>query len=663
MSPSIGMIDFFAMEAGDYLERLDALVSAPTLSDKPGLIRLSRALRGSALMAGQRQIASVAGALESLGRAVNRDQVPWEEATRQLSIRAVDDLKILVRAATNWSESDAARAERIGEELRDAAGVAPAPPSPTPTSLDTGTRAFIAREGAAVGNALDQAARSLERDPSSKHALEPVIRAIQPLRGIASLSDLPPLPDLLEGVERAIYEAKRQSTPLANAVRLFDSGARAVSRAAQEIATDGKANEESAETQAFAKELAALFDAEADVVPIESLYHDDDGPHIVRAGISGGPEPLGRLELVSHLENLKRAAHDLEHSQTDTQRELRAHAVAPTLRALASAGGGPLVSAAAAFAQAARNAIASGAAVHQPEIFAAHLREASNTLSDAAQGSETAQKHSVEPIITALRDLAASPIPQTAAPVAVDDEADAFVVSAQATEDDAEWEPIEIPISEPTLSDLADVFAEYRSCLEQFSTGDGTLDELLAGPPSAPAVTAFLDEGAPELAPATPASEPTADEAPIPAATAFVDESAPELAPVTPAPEPLEEEPPIPAVTTFLDESAPELAPAALAPELAADEPPIPAAAAVPLTVAETEDEIADSDGAEDTELVETVLPITAFCYSGTGALRRAMSLRAQIDEALANGHDEQPLSDLLDEVFDLVQLGLQETA
>ena len=51
----LGMTDFFALEAGEYLERLDAVLqpaegTAP-LADE--FVRLARALRGSALMANQ----------------------------------------------------------------------------------------------------------------------------------------------------------------------------------------------------------------------------------------------------------------------------------------------------------------------------------------------------------------------------------------------------------------------------------------------------------------------------------------------------------------------------------------------------------------------------------------------------------------------------------
>src|SRR5439155_1570746 len=56
----VAMSDFFALEAGEYLERLDALLqpSEPPSADE--LVRLARALRGSALMANHQAIARAA---------------------------------------------------------------------------------------------------------------------------------------------------------------------------------------------------------------------------------------------------------------------------------------------------------------------------------------------------------------------------------------------------------------------------------------------------------------------------------------------------------------------------------------------------------------------------------------------------------------------------
>ncbi len=70
MTQPMGMADFFTMEAGEYLERLDGLVSQTTDPDFHEFHRLARALRGSALMARQQQVATVAGGLESMARAV-----------------------------------------------------------------------------------------------------------------------------------------------------------------------------------------------------------------------------------------------------------------------------------------------------------------------------------------------------------------------------------------------------------------------------------------------------------------------------------------------------------------------------------------------------------------------------------------------------------------
>src|SRR5437588_222154 len=95
----LGMSDFFALEAGEYLDRLDALLQAPATPPADELVRLARALRG----------------------------------------------------------------------------------------------------------------RVLGTTPMAHDPLQHGLKALQPLRGLAALNDLPPLPDLLEGIERAIGELSRTS--------------------------------------------------------------------------------------------------------------------------------------------------------------------------------------------------------------------------------------------------------------------------------------------------------------------------------------------------------------------------------------------------------------------------------------------------------------------
>src|SRR5437899_9210500 len=161
-------------------------------------------------MASQQAIARAAMGLEALARAVREARRPWDAATRQIAIRAVDDLKIFVRRATSWTEADTAKAEALGSQLEQLGGRPSAQIRAAEVlGLDAGARAFVAREGAAIASALDRAAQALRTNPLAHDPLQHVLKALQPLRGLAALSDLPPLPDLLEGIERSIAELER----------------------------------------------------------------------------------------------------------------------------------------------------------------------------------------------------------------------------------------------------------------------------------------------------------------------------------------------------------------------------------------------------------------------------------------------------------------------
>src|SRR5438552_2196469 len=348
----LGMTDFFALEAGEYLERLDAVLqpaegTAP-LADES--VRLARALRGSARMAGQPATARAAAGLESLARAIREGRRPWEPGVKQMAVRAVDDLKIFVRRVAAWTDADTAKAEALALQLEQMAGRPSAQVRAAEAlGLDAGARAFVAREGAAIASALDRAAKALRANPLAHDPLQHILKALQPLRGLAALNDLPPLPDLLEGIERSIGELERaraSSAPTPDGPDLFQQAAAAIARAAREVAERGRPDPESAEFRSFAGVLVKFLEAdqgEGGVVPIGALYFDDSGPHIVRRGTSAArPAVLGRVELVSHGEHLKQVADSLERAPSQTQRELRAHTLAGTFRALAGAGGGPL---------------------------------------------------------------------------------------------------------------------------------------------------------------------------------------------------------------------------------------------------------------------------------------------------------------------------------
>src|SRR5688572_3499040 len=378
MTQPMGMADFFALEAGEYLERLDGLLQGSGTPAVEELVRLARALRGSALMASQPAIARAAGGLETLARGVREGRVAWDVNTRQLATRAVDDLKVFIRHVNSWSEADAAKADALASQLERTGGRPSAQVRAAEAiGLDAGARAFVAREGAAIASALDRAAQALRSKPQATEPLHVVQRALQPLRGLAALSDLPPLPDLLDGIDRATAEVAQSPAPVPDVGDLFAAAARAIAQAAREVAERGRPDPESADFKKFATRLVTLLDAESAVVPIESLFPADAGPHIVKRGTAAArPATLGRLELVSHGEHLRQAADSLERAPSATQRELRAHTMLGTFRTLSEASGGALADAVSRFAHHARDAVAGGHATRDAAGFAALLRRA-----------------------------------------------------------------------------------------------------------------------------------------------------------------------------------------------------------------------------------------------------------------------------------------------
>jgi chemotaxis protein histidine kinase CheA len=494
-SKPLGMSDFFALEAGEYLERLDALLGKGDSPNADELVRLARALRGSALMANQPAIARAAAALESLARAVREGGGRWEPQTKQLAVRAVDDLKIFVRRAPSWTDADTAKAEVLSQELEQLAGRPSAQVRAAEAiGLDAGARAFVAREGAAIASALDRAAQALRANPLAHDPLQHVQRAIQPLRGLAAVNDLPPLPDLLDGIERAIAELSRSGIePPANVGDLFQSGATAIARAAREVAERGRPDADGPDFRQFAGLLVTFMDSEPDVVSIGSLYYSDSGPHIVSRGTPATrPSTLGRLELVSHGDHLRQAADSLERAPSSTQRELRAHTLATTFRALANAGGGVLADKVAQFALAAREAVASGVAVTSPAAFAAEVRRVGELLARSGGSEEEALAAELDAVTAAVQALqpgaraaapaptptpasprpTAAPAPRPVAPAPTPRRAPA---AAPATSSSAR-----APEAVPETADLIGSWAAYQR-LAAGPIGPASLDQLLAG--------------------------------------------------------------------------------------------------------------------------------------------------------------------------------------
>lgn len=119
------LLDFFSLEASEYLTRLESLAAKNGMesSDATQFTAAARGLRGSATMAKAGGIVQVAMTVERIGSGVVHGATKWEPELQRALVGAVEDLKLLVRSVRTWGADQDARVE---ESLRRLARFAPA---------------------------------------------------------------------------------------------------------------------------------------------------------------------------------------------------------------------------------------------------------------------------------------------------------------------------------------------------------------------------------------------------------------------------------------------------------------------------------------------------------------------------------------------------------
>src|SRR5690242_4626629 len=205
MTAPAGFLDFFVLEAGDYIEQLDGLLlSAGTAApDAEALQRIARALRGSATMAKLSAFAEMAAGVERVGRGLKGGVALWEPALAGALVATIDDCKLLLRNVRSWSPADDARSRaRIDELARYAPARTATPASSQPAAADGG---FLQTEVANIG----AGAELLATRPSDRDAAASVLRRVRAMRGIASVKDHPSLAEVLEATEHAAHPLER----------------------------------------------------------------------------------------------------------------------------------------------------------------------------------------------------------------------------------------------------------------------------------------------------------------------------------------------------------------------------------------------------------------------------------------------------------------------
>lgn len=599
MGQPTAMLDFFVLEASDYLERLDVVAQAPAGAAPAGdeFVRLARAFRGSALMANQQVMARAGQGLESVARSVRDGRLAWDERVRGEVIRAVDDCKILLRRVKSPETGDAQRAEGIGLGLERLAGRPPETARAQQAgSLDAGGRAFVGREAAAIASTLDRVARALTLDPGSRDPLNSIAPAMSQLRGVAILNDLPPLADLLSAVDGAVRLVHGAPGPVPGAAaRVFDAAAKALARAAREVVEAGRPVAESDEAQSFASAVLRTFVVIGDPVPIELLCATESGSPVVSAGTppaaSAAPP---RLELVSQGEFLAAAAIELGRASSGVLRDLRLFVIGSSLKPLIESDGSALGRSLAGFAEAGWWAIGAGSAAAEPERFAEVVSDAASTLRSAESGDEGRLAQLLHAHASRLLLRLPYPLPERAA----------LAAPAPA----APAPPVAAPV------------------------------------PAAPRVA--VPAPAQVVAPPAPIAPPRMPARPAPAAPPSTAPAAVEggLAASWTAYEALvaQRGPAAGSLEEFLG-PAPATAAVAAAP-LAAAPAPAPELPIVPIESL--------APGEPD------VVPIESLLFDRDGALRRLREVRTELDAALAAAGTAHGIRTLLGEVFDLVDIG-----
>jgi chemotaxis protein histidine kinase CheA len=119
------LLDFFSLEATEYLNRLETLVNRRGMesADARQFAAAARGLRGSATMAKAGGVVQLAMTVERIASGVVQGATAWEPELQRAMVGAIEDLKLLVRSVRTWgTEQDA----RLQDSLRQLARYAPA---------------------------------------------------------------------------------------------------------------------------------------------------------------------------------------------------------------------------------------------------------------------------------------------------------------------------------------------------------------------------------------------------------------------------------------------------------------------------------------------------------------------------------------------------------
>lgn len=306
------LIEFFALEAAEYLDKLEGAVQAEP--PDPDLIRrLARALRGAARMADQEAVGDAAGAFQAVAQGLLDGIRSWDSALAAELVRGVDELRTAVRGLSSGdlrADEVNQRARAVAERLGGVSG----PTLQRAAGEDVGLYRFIASELRGVATELSNAVTVLERDPHEREPLKTILRKIRPLRGIQAVGELQPVGAALTAVEDVILQIAELKTATGpghlalfrRAREALEESSRTLARGERPARGEGRR----AEIEVLKVELLDARRPEAEVRSITEFYYADAGPHIISSPMAergaGSLENFFRLEGTGSVDQAER---------------------------------------------------------------------------------------------------------------------------------------------------------------------------------------------------------------------------------------------------------------------------------------------------------------------------------------------------------------------
>jgi hypothetical protein len=302
------LLDFFADEAMEYLDRLERALASAGGADADELRRLSRALRGSARMADQEAVARAAGAFHAAATELAAGRRHWGSDLRENLRAAVAEMREMVRALKAPPADLMQRAEALAERLGETRT-----PTPPPATDDARFRRYVGTELRGLASDLGDALAVLERDPRNREPLKRLLRRVRPLRGVEGVDEIPGVGPSVSAVEEVILKiADTGATVGPGHLTLFRRARQTLDDVATELIRGGRVDAldvGNTEIESL-KEQVLETPGQQELTWISDLFHDDDGPHIEVCPMAergaGSWDAFFRVEATGSLDTIDR---------------------------------------------------------------------------------------------------------------------------------------------------------------------------------------------------------------------------------------------------------------------------------------------------------------------------------------------------------------------